>query len=80
MLYNYHIKTTKGVTMKSYAAAVRNKETNHISYYTGKAGGDYLSPKKEEAFFAYSEGYAMKRAESLAEFFFNLEPLAICED
>ena len=36
-----------------YAIAFRNMETGHISYYTGKAGGDWLSPNAENAFFAY---------------------------
>lgn len=40
--------------MDNYAIAFKNESTGSISYYTGKAGGDYLSPKKEDAFFAYS--------------------------
>ena len=31
-----------------------NTETNHTIYYTGKAGGDWLSPNKSDAFFAYN--------------------------
>lgn len=37
-----------------HGIAFRNLETGHISYYTGKAGGDWLSPNAEDCFFAYS--------------------------
>lgn len=37
-----------------FGIAFRNRETGHISYYTGKAGGDWLSPDAKECFFAYS--------------------------
>lgn len=37
-----------------YAIAFRNLETGHISYYTGKAGGDWISPDASQAMFAYS--------------------------
>lgn len=38
-----------------YAIAFKNPETGHVSYYTGKAGGDWVSPNVEDAFFAYTE-------------------------
>ncbi len=38
-----------------FAIAFENPETHHISYYTGKAGGDWITPNKEEAFYAYAE-------------------------
>lgn len=37
-----------------YGIAFRSKQTGHISYYTGKAGGDWLSPNREDTFFGYS--------------------------
>lgn len=38
----------------SYAIAFKSKQTGHVSYYTGKAGGDWLSPNRKDAFFGYS--------------------------
>lgn len=37
-----------------HGIAFRNLETGQISYYTGKGGGDWLSPNASECFFAYS--------------------------
>lgn len=61
----------------AFTAAVRNKETGHVSYYTGKAGGDYLSPEKTDAFFDYGEEYAMVVAGRIAGFYDGLEALAV---
>lgn len=41
--------------MNMYGISLVNPETGHVSYYTGKAGGDWLSPNKEEALFGYSK-------------------------
>ena len=40
--------------MTYYGIAFRNPKTGHISYYTGKAGGDWLSPNINDCFVAYS--------------------------
>jgi hypothetical protein len=37
-----------------HGIAFRNKETGQISYYTGKAGGDWLSPNANDCFFGYA--------------------------
>lgn len=37
-----------------YAIGFINKETKHVSYYTGKAGAGWLSPNRSDAFFGYS--------------------------
>lgn len=38
-----------------YGIAFRNLATGQISYYTGKAGGDWLSPNANDCFFAYAK-------------------------
>lgn len=38
----------------SCAIAFKSKETGHVIYYTGKAGGDWVSPNRDDAFFGYS--------------------------
>ena len=48
-----------------FGIAFRNPKTGHISYYTGKAGGDWLSPNAEDCFFAYSQSGANYRGRQL---------------
>lgn len=56
--------------MKMYGISLVNPETGHVSYYTGKAGGDWLSPNKEEVLYGYSKtgaeyvGERLKRVDS----------------
>lgn len=42
------------LTSACYAIGFLNKKTNHVSYYTGKTDGDWLSPNPKDALFGYS--------------------------
>lgn len=57
-----------------YAIAFKPKETNtRLLYYSGKAGGDYLTTEIEEAFFGYSSEYARYKGRAMHN---NSFPLA----
>lgn len=47
-------------------AAAFAMPTGHVLYYTGMAGGEYLSSDITKAFFGYSQTGAMRKAEALA--------------
>ena len=38
----------------SYAIAFKNEQTGEVRYYTGRAGGNWISPNRNDALFAYN--------------------------